>query len=523
VVISLKGFLMAKEIHPQLKCNEFSLDDVLIPPASKPPEFDPSVVDTTARLTKKITLKFPIIGSPMDTVTGPEMAIFLAEMGGIAVIPQAKLNIRQTHQQSVESQAQQIAIVRRERAGFVLEPKVLGPKATVLDVIKGEQEFGYSSYPVTKDGTTKTSIIGIITGADVQDVDASEYNLPVRKVMTPRAKLVYAKREETLDINDIRAANRIIRARKLDTLPILDNEDRVVALVTRSDIKKDDKFPLATKDQNKQLQVLAAVESRPQLAIPRIEAIANSGIAGIVIDSRNIYGGYKEIAAYAKKQNPDLDVIVGNIVHPNVLRVVLEEAGGLIDAFRVGIGTGEVCTTSEDLGVGRAMGSALNDLNKAFNEEINKNDRYGYIGFIPDGGIKFPRHFFISAILIKNFAGVMMGSYLAGFDQSASPKIQREPGVNVKSVRGMGSAGAIEDRFGPGSSRYGQERIDPSKRYPEGIQKDIPAIGDGHPHLERFRSGVQTAMQSVGAKNIEELYQIAVVNTVSKAASKGTL
>ncbi len=498
-------------IHPYLLNNEFTLDDLIFP-ATKIPRFEPSEVDYSTKLTKRITLQSPIIGSPMDTVTGADMAILLGKMGGIGVIHSGF---------TIDQQIAEVEKVRRWEAGFVRNPKVLKPTATVKDVLIGEEIFGFSSYPVTKDGTLNSPIIGIVTGKDVRDYrEAENHNIPLKKIMTPLSKLIFAKSAETLDINNIRAANSILRQHSLDTLPILDKKMHIVALVTRSDIEKDDRFPKATKDGNKQLKVLAAVESRFSNAKERIEALVISGVSGIVIDSRNIYGDYVKIAKFAKKLNPEIDVIIGNIVHPDVLKEVLAEAGEFIDAFRVGIGTGEVCVTSEDLGIGRGMGSALLSLDAAY-QEMGGDNKFGYIGFMPDGGIKFPKHFLAGASVIKNFSGVMMGSVLAGFDESPADKRQKNAGVYVKRVRGMGSLAAIMDRAG--GSRYGVDKVDPTKRYAEGIEKEVPAIGPGQPFIEKYFEGIRTAMHGLGAKNLEELYNNAQLYPISKAASKGSL
>jgi IMP dehydrogenase len=498
-------------IHPLLLDHEVTLDDIILPPTTIP-NFEPKEVDTTVQLTKRTFLKTPIIGSPMDTVTESGMAILLARMGGIGVIHSGL---------SIENQLKEIDKVRKWEAGFVLNPAVLGPDATVDEVLKGEFEQGFSSYPITEDGTPKTKVIGIVTKKDIRDRrEMVHHNLKVTEIMTPRDKLIFALKKETLDKQDIRRANAMIRTHNLDTLPILDAKGCIVALVTRSDIEKDDNNPLATKDDNKQLKVYAAVESRFVTAQPRLEAIAKSGISGIVIDSRNIYKGYAEIARFAKKLNPNLDVIVGNIVHPAVLKQVLEEAGEVIDAFRVGIGTGEVCITSEELGVGRALASALINLDTAY-QKMGGNKKYEYIGFIPDGGIKYPKHVITAATLVQNFSGVMMGSVLAGFDESPGQKVQQTPGVYVKKVRGMGSLGAIVDRAG--ASRYGVDRINPQERFAEGIEKNVPAIGPGEQVIKRFFAGVQTGLHALGSKSFADLYNTSQLYPVAKAASKGTL
>jgi len=505
---------MAREIHPDVRNSERTFDDLILAPIGIT-NIKPSDVDISIKFTKHIDLRVPIIGSPMDTVTEARMAILLARLGGIGVIHSGL---------SIERQLEEITKVRKWEAGFVLNPQVIAPDVTVAHILELKRAFGFSSYPVTADGTLQSKLVGMVTEKDIRDRSEEDEDLAlqVSTIMTPRRRIVYGKKSDTLDKNDIRTANAIIRNPKnnLDTLPILDSKGRVVALVTRSDLKKDKDNPLATKDANKQLQVMAAVESRPSRAIPRIEAIANSGISGIVIDSRNIYKGYKEIAEYAKCQNPNLDVIVGNIVDHDVLAQVLEEAGYLIDGFRVGIGTGEVCITSEELGVGRAMASAMIDLDNMY-RQLGGNDRYGHIGFIPDGGIKYARHFIAGSALHSNFAGVMMGSVLAGFDESPGKKSQKSPGTYIKHVRGMGSIEAIADRAG--ASRYGVDEVKPEERFAEGIDKAVPAIGSGEAVIKRMAEGIRTGYHALNAGNHDMLYAEAKIRPVARASSKGSL
>ena len=498
-------------LDPDLENHEFTLDDAILS-HKEIPGFFPSEVDPSVQLTKRTMLKTGIIGSPMDTVTESAMAVLLAKMGGIGVIHAAM---------PVDRQVEEVRRVRRWKAGFVTDPKVLGPDATLLDLLRVEEEWGFSSYPVTKNSTLGTPVVGIVTDRDIRGYrdDPRYHDMKISQIMTPREKLIYAERENTLDKNDIRAANALIRQHGLDTLPILDKEGKVSALVTWSDLKKHGLYPNATVDDNKQLKVLAAVEPRLSLAQERIEALAKSGASGIVVDSRNIYEDFFAISKFAKAF-ADWDVIGGNIVHPSVLKEVLERGSGFVDAFRCGIGTGEVCITSEDLGIGRAMGSTLRDLDAAY-KEMGGDNKYGHIGFMADGGIKFAKHFLIAAALHKNFGGVMMGSVLGGFDESPGDKIQVAPGVYKKMIRGMGSAPAQKERLGAGAARYGVDQS--QRRHAEGIVKEVPAIGAGQEWIEDFYAGIITGMQSLGARNIPDLYDRANISKAVSSASKGTL
>ncbi len=493
-----------QRLHPLLEDSEFSLDDVIFVPREIP-DFELRGISTESKLTKSITLKNPLLSSPMDTVTDARMAILMAREGGIGVI---HFNFP-----TISAQAFEVEKVRRFEAGFVLDPLVLGIDANVGDVFDSAEKNGFFSYPVTEDGTRNSPLVGIVTRRDVR---YEEDRLKgVKSVMTTRDKLVTARREDTLDKKDVRLANEIIRKRNLDTLLIVDDKDRVVALVTDSDLSKNDRYPNATKDENHQLKVLAAIESRLERAKDRVGVLVDAGVSGFVVDARNIYRDHLEIAEYIKRNFKDVDVILGNVVDGKVVRDVLDEMGDYVDAFRVGIGTGEVCTTSEDLGLGRPMGSSVYDVAKVL--ELNKR-KYGHMGLISDGGIKGPHHILKAFFLGAD--GVMMGSGLAGLDESPGEAIwSAEHERMEKKVRGMGSASAIAERAG--SSRYMLSEV--VDRFPEGIEKQVPYMGSGERYVRKLFNGVRQAMQGLGALDIDMLREVGYLIPASRALSKGSL
>lgn len=500
-----------RSIHPDLRSHPFSFDDVNLPPV-KIPDFELSTVVTSAKVTSRTILYRPMIGSPMDTVTEYKMAIALAKQGGIGTI---HVNL------PIDRQAAEVRKVKRWESGFVIDPEVLGPNATIEDVFRGEQQFGFSSYPITADGTLDTEIIGIITARDIRKYRRQEqWNTLVTVAMTPSQKLIFAEAANTLDKKDVRPANALLDEHGLDVIPVLTPDKKVAALVTWSDIKKNKDFPLATKGDNHQLKVWAAVEPRPEKARDRIDALVAAKVDGIVIDSRNIYGGYDTIARYAKSLNPELDVIVGNIVHPRVLELVLEQAGDVVDAFRIGIGTGEICITTEGIKMGRGLGTAALDINEAY-LRLNAHEKYGYKGFIPDGGMKSPGHFVVGAALMRNFGGIMMGSWLGRFDEAPSEKMQIKEGVFVKRVRGMASPEAFSER--EGGARYGVDKTAIQTRFAEGVGINVPAVGEAEPEIIRFFGGVAQGIHGLGARNLKELYEDAVLERTARAISKGSL
>lgn len=494
---------MAKQrLDPYLQTNEFTLDDVIFPPR-KIPDFEVSDVDLTSNLTKRIKLKMPLVSSPMDTVTGAGMAILMALQGGIGTI---HLN------QTIEDQMAEVERVRRFEAGFVTTPKVLAKDATVGVVYQEAEENGFWSYPITEDGTLNTRMVGIITHRDVRFLE--DMSQGISEVMTPLEKVISIKVSKTNGLTDIKPANQLLRKHNIDTLPVVDGGFKIVALVTDSDLSKNEAYPLATKDKNHQLKVLVAVESRLTSARDRIIAARDAGASGIIVDSRNIFVDHLEIAKFTKKHAPQLDVILGNVVEADVIRQVIKEIGKYIDAFRIGMGTGEVCTTTESLGLGRAMGSALRDIC----DELIKNGN-GHIGIIADGGIKSPAH--IVGALILGATTIMMGSWLAGFDESAASMVDREDGGIGKRVRGMGSLSALAQRAG--ASRYNVSQASLQDRYPEGIEKVIPYVGPGERKIRDLYNGVRQAMHGLGHKNIADLQKNGFMRHYIRAASKGTL
>lgn len=495
-----------EKLHPDLRKSEFTLDDLVFPPC-RIPDFEVGQVSLTTRLTERIILKTPLISSPMDTVTGHRMAILMACMGGIGVL--------HYNFPSINAQMDEVCKVRRFEAGFVVNPVVLGLDATVRTVLDSAERYGFYSYPITQDGTPNTPMVGFVTRRDVRYRE--NLDLTITEVMTPRDRLVVAHRRDTLDTGDVRAANSILRRNNLDTLPIIDDDFRVVALVTDSDLSKDERYPLATKDSNKQLKVLVAVESRLAAARERISQAAAAGASGIVVDARNIFKDHLEIARWTRKEFPGLDVIIGNAVTGKVIDAAMAEAGGSIDAFRIGMGTGETCVTTESLGLGRPLGSAIYDVDR-----VLKKYREGgrHIGLISDGGIKTPHHIIGAIALGANVA--MMGSELAGLEESPiQADYDTERKHLVKSARGMGSAEVIRERVG--ANRYMVTQSDPTERYPEGRKIVVGYKGGGFKVLNLMIAGVRQGLHGLGFRNLQELYDAIWIVPTKKAPSKGTL
>ena len=496
---------MAK-LHPELQNKEFWYKDITLIP-NRLPDFERDVVDLTTHFTKRLKLKTPFISSPMDTVTEAEMAILMALLGGIGVIHYNFLTI--------DEQIEEVEKVKRFEAGFVFNPVVLSPQNTIGDVYEVADKYGFFSVPITEEGTLNSKLSGIVTHRDIRYREDMETKL--KEVMTPREKLIVAKKSETVDKNNLQAANEILRKNNLDTLIIVDEDDRVAALVTDSDIRKNEQFPLATKDENKQLRVFSAVESRLKLAKERIGKGYDAGLDGIIIDASVVFKEQLEIAKYCKENFPKLEVVLGNVDSAEMVRKIIEIASDYCDALRIGIGPGAACITQQELGTGRAQASAVWECSK----EVKKLEpKYGFIPTIADGGIKIPdaigqdvaKPGDITKALALGARTVMMGGLLAGLDESPGEKeFDYEENRMVKKYRGMGSTEAMEKR---GALRYGIEKM--RIKIPEGKVIKVPYRGSGYDFIPQLIAGVKQSLQKQGFKNIKELQEEADIRPLPK-------
>jgi len=488
-----------KRVDP-LQGTEFWYKDITLIP-NRLPDFERDAVDLTTNFTRKIVLKTPFISSPMDTVTESEMAILMALHGGIGVI--------HYNFPTIDKQIKEAERVKRSQAGFVFNPVLLSPQDTIQDVYNINEEHGFFSVPITKDGTLNSKLMGIVTHRNVRY--RKDMNTRLKDVMIPREKLVFAKKPKAANKNALKEAIEVLRKHNLDTLPIVDDEDKVVALVTDSDIRKCEQFPLATTDENKRLRVFIAVESRLAPAQERIKKGFEAGIDGFVIDAGVAFKEQLLIAKWAKENFPKLEIVLGNIDSAEMVEEIIKAGGGnYCDALRVGVGPGAACITQQELGTGRAQASAVWDCAKAVKKLKSK---YGFIPIIADGGIKIPdlenqdvaKPGDITKALALGANTVMMGNLLAGSDESPGEKeFDYEENRMVKKYRGMGSVEAMEKG---GALRYGVERM--KIKIPEGKVIKVPYRGSGYNFIPQLIAGVKQSLQKQGFKNIKELQEAA--------------
>jgi IMP dehydrogenase len=442
-------------------------DDVLLVPAFS--EILPRVADTTGFLTKSIRLNIPIVSAAMDTVTESDLAISMAMEGGLGFIHK---------NMPIADQADQVRKVKRSQSGMILDPITLQVGATVRDAEKIMREFKIGGIPVV-DGSGK--LVGILTNRDLRF--QKDMNIPVETIMT-KENLITAPEGITLA-----KAELLLQNYKIEKLPIVNKKGKLTGLVTYKDILKKKNKPNACHDEYGRLRVGAAVGITPDI-LERIETLKASGVDVISIDTAHGHSIYViQAAKKVKRKYPELELIVGNIATGDAAKA-LAKAG--VDAVKVGVGPGSICTTRIVAGIGVPQLSAVYESAKA----LKGTD----VKVIADGGIRF------SGDVVKALAAgadsVMVGSLLAGTEEAPGEVIIYE-GRKFKSYRGMGSLEAMEDGS---KDRYFQDvEEDVKKLVPEGISGRVPYKGMVSEVLYQLVGGLRAGMGYCGAPTLDKL------------------
>lgn len=444
-------------------------DDVLLLPAYS--EVLPREVNTSTYLTKKIRLNIPLVSAAMDTVTESELAIAIAQAGGLGMLHK---------NMSIQRQADEVRKVKRSESGMIQDPVTLDENAVVADAFKIMREFRIGGIPVVD---SEHKLKGIITNRDLRF--QKQMNKPIREVMTS-ANLITAPQGTTL-----LQAEEVLQNHKIEKLPVVDADGRLCGLITFKDIQKFKNYPIACKDEHGRLRVGAAVGVTAD-TMERVDALVKAGVDVIAIDTAHGHskGVINQLKA-VKAKYPDLQVIAGNIATADAARA-LAEAGA--DAVKVGIGPGSICTTRIIAGVGVPQLYAVYECAKALQGTG--------VPVIADGGIKHTGD--IAKAIAAGASSIMAGSLFAGVEESPGETIIYE-GRRFKSYRGMGSIEAMESGS---KDRYFQDVEDDIKKLvPEGIVGRVPYKGTLAEVAYQFVGGLKASMGYCGAKDIETLQQ----------------
>lgn len=464
-----------------------TFDDVLLEPG--PSEVMPSGVNVISRLTKEITLNIPILASAMDTVTEAEMAIAMAQYGGIGVLHR---NL------SVDEQAEHVRKVKRFESGMVVNPLTLPPDATLAEARAIMDARKISGFPVVEkpnaNGVGK--LVGILTNRDMRFADNP--NQKISELMTKDELITVrpgAKREDV---------TRLVHQHRIERVIVVDDDYRCVGLITVKDMEKAQQFPLAAKDGEGRLRV-AAASSVGDKGYERVEALIDAGVDVVVIDTAHGHSAaVGEQVARIKRASNAIQVIAGNIATYDAARALID-AGA--DAVKVGIGPGSICTTRIVAGVGVPQLTAVMDAARAARDVG--------VPVIADGGIKYSGD--VAKAIAAGADTVMIGSLLAGTDE-APGEVFLYQGRSYKSYRGMGSITAMARGS---ADRYFQADVtEQMKLVPEGIEGRIPYKGAIGPILHQLVGGVRASMGYVGAPTIEEMQKRAKFVRITNAGLK---
>ncbi len=445
-----------------------TFDDVLLVPGHS--AVHPRDVDISTRFTRGIPLNVPLVSAAMDTVTGARMAIALAREGGIGVLHK---NL------TVEEQADRVDRVKRSESGLIQSPVTLGPDRPIGEARRLMNRYGISGVPVIEDGGR---LLGIITNRDL--LFETDPRRVVREVMTGEERLVTAPLGTTLE-----QAERLMGENKIEKLPIVDAGRRLKGLITVRDILKRRQFPRASKDEQGRLRVAAAVGTS-QETLDRADALVEAGVDVLVVDTAHGHSkGVLEMVAAVRERHPDIQLAAGNVATAEGTRALVERG---VDAVKVGIGPGSICTTRIIAGIGVPQLTAILECGEVCLE--------AGVPLIADGGVRYTGD--IVKALAAGASCVMMGSLFAGTEESPGETMLLE-GRTFKVYRGMGSVAAMAEGSG---DRYFQEQpVDEKKFVPEGIEGRVPYKGPVSETIFQMVGGLRQGMGYCGTGDLEAL------------------
>ena len=461
---------MASFVEDKIVMDGLTFDDVLLIPAYS--EVLPKTVSLQTRFSRRIALNVPFVTAALDTVTESAMAIAIAREGGIGVVHK---------NMSIESQAREVAIVKRAENGMIYDPVTIRRGRTVGDALEMMAEFHIGGIPVVDDDG---HLVGIVTNRDLRF--ERRLDKQIDEVMT--SENLVTTHQQT----DLKAAAQILQENKIEKLPVVDKEGRLVGLITYKDITKAKDKPMACKDEKGRLRVAAGVGVTAD-TLDRAQALVDAGADAIVIDTAHGHSlGVVEKLREVKAAFPQVDVVVGNVATGAAAKMLVENGA---DAVKVGIGPGSICTTRVVAGVGVPQLSAVYDV-----YSVLKGTN---VPLIADGGLRY------SGDIVKALAAggscVMIGSLVAGTEESPGDTIIFN-GRKFKSYRGMGSLEAMEQKHGSKDRYFQGDTKDNKKLVPEGIAGRVPYKGTVQEVIYQLIGGLRSGMGYCGAPDIVRLH-----------------
>ncbi len=465
-----------------------TFDDVLLVPRHS--VVLPSQVDVTTRFTRNIKLNVPLVSAAMDTVTESSLAIAMAQQGAIGVIHK---NL------SIEEQAQEVDRVKRSESGMIVNPITLSPNNKIYEALDLMRKYRISGVPITADGQKEGRLVGILTNRDLRF--ETKLDRPIADIMT-REDLITVPVGTTLD-----QAQDILHQHKVEKLLVVDHEYKLKGLITVKDIQKAMKYPIACKDALGRLRVGAAVGVARD-TMDRAAALVAAHVDVLVVDTAHGHSqGVMDVVKEVRRRFPDVDLIAGNVATGAATEALIKLG---VDAVKVGIGAGSICTTRVIAGIGVPMISAIAECSRA----AAKFD----VPIIADGGVRYSGD--ITKAIAVGASSVMMGSLFAGTDESPGEVILYQ-GRSFKEYRGMGSIGAMrrgsrdryfQDEFELQSPGDGTEKL-----VPEGIEGRVPHKGSLAAMIHQLVGGLRAGMGYCGCGSIKQLQQEADLIRVTSA------
>lgn len=442
-----------------------TFDDVLLVPSES--DVLPAETDVRTQLTRNIQINIPIVSSAMDTVTESQLAIALAQQGGIGIIHK---NL------TIAEQSEEVDKVKRSESGMIVNPITMSPDDRINEALKVMEKFKISGVPITKDG----KLVGILTNRDLRF--ETNFNQQISQVMT-RENLI------TVPVGiSLEEAKKMLHKHKIEKLLVVDDEYRLKGLITVKDIKKTIEFPHASKDHLGRLRVGAAIGPAPDM-LERATALVNSQVDVLVIDTAHGHSKrVQEAISTIKKHFPNIDLIAGNISTGDAAKALIDRG---VDAIKVGMGPGSICTTRVVTGTGMPQITAIDNCYKVSREMG--------IPLIADGGIKYSGD--VAKAIAAGASSVMIGSLFAGTDESPGEQILYQ-GRSYKVYRGMGSIGAMKKGS---KDRYAQTTDEPDKMVPEGIEGRVPYRGSVSNIIQQMIGGLRSGMGYCGCRNLDEM------------------